>query len=196
MPNSRDSDEHRIRRRMWDHGFTQKQLNAYEPRVIKLADVLCSRLTEFDSREPSSPTSRSTNECVGQVIDLGSWLDYFMFDVMGDLGFSKAFGLLYDGTLVETLSLRFEEKETDADVDGPRYYSKAIRSGLRLRNIVSHVPWVSPIASYLPMNKDLQENVQKFRALSKKSFQERMAKGTEPDDIFTHILAGEDKHGK
>ena len=46
------------------------------------------------------------------------------------------------------------------------------------------------------MNKDVQENVEKFRALSKRSFQERMAKGTEPDDIFTHILAGEDKEGR
>ena len=52
------------------------------------------------------PDNESINDCVGQVIDLGSWLDYFMFDVMGDLGFSKAFGLLYDGMLVKTLSLR------------------------------------------------------------------------------------------
>jgi hypothetical protein len=138
---------------------------------------------------------KSFNESAGQVIDLGAWLDYFMFDVMGDLGFSKAFGLLYDGVFVETLSLRSEEKETNANVDGPRYYSKAIRSGLRLRNVISHVPWISPIVSYLPVKKDAMENVQKFRALSKRSFQERMAKGTEPDDIFTHILAG-DKDGK
>jgi len=195
MPNSRDWEEHKHRRRMWDHGFSQKQLKAYEPRVIKLADILCSRLSEFDGRVPRILTAKSFNESAGQVIDLGAWLDYFMFDVMGDLGFSKAFGLLYDGMFVETLSSRSEEKETDANVDGPRYYSKAIRSGLRLRNVISHVPWISPIASYLPVKKDAMENVQKFRALSKRSFQERMAKGTEPDDIFTHILAG-DKDGK
>jgi cytochrome P450 family 628 len=110
MPNSRDWEEHKLRRHMWDHGFSQKQLIAYEPRVIKLADILCSRLSEFDGRGPRISTVKSFNESAGQVIDLGAWLDYFMFDVMGDLGFSKAFGLLYDGVFVETLSLRSEEK--------------------------------------------------------------------------------------
>ncbi|OAP62019.1 hypothetical protein AYL99_04222 [Fonsecaea erecta] len=158
MPNTRDWHDHKVRRRMWDHGFTQNQLRSYEPRVIALLDVLCARLRELD----------------GQVVDLGCWLDYVTFDVMGDLAFSKSFGLLND--------------------DGPRYYSKAVRSGLRLRNIISNVPWMSPVAYLLPMNKEFKENAGRFRALSKQSYKERLAKGTEPNDIFTHILAG-DKDG-
>ncbi|KIW97748.1 uncharacterized protein Z519_01332 [Cladophialophora bantiana CBS 173.52] len=154
MPNSRDWYDHKVRRRMWDHGFTQNQLKSYEPRVIALLEVLCARLKEFD----------------GQVIDLRCWLDYVTFDVMGDLAFSKSFGLLND--------------------DGPRYYSKAIRSGLRLRNIISNVPWMSPVAYLLPMNKDFKEYAGRFKALSKQSYKERRAKGTVPNDIFTHILAG------
>ncbi|RVX71025.1 hypothetical protein B0A52_03390 [Exophiala mesophila] len=126
----------------------------YEPRVLALLDVLCNRLEELD----------------GQTTDFGAWLDYFTFDVMGDLGFSKSFGLLYD--------------------DGPRYYSKAIRSGLRLRNIISNVPWMSPIAYLIPMDPTFKSLAGKFKALSKASFTERRAKNTEPDDIFTHILSG------
>ena len=38
----------------------------------------------------------------GQTTDFGAWLDYFTFDVMGDLGFSKSFGLLYDGKCSNT----------------------------------------------------------------------------------------------
>jgi hypothetical protein len=30
---------------------------------------------------------------------MGAWLDYVTFDVMGDLAFSKSFGLLNDGEL-------------------------------------------------------------------------------------------------
>lgn len=51
MPNTRDWEDHRVRRRMWDHGFTQQQLLAYEPRVIELLETLCIRLKEFDGME-------------------------------------------------------------------------------------------------------------------------------------------------
>jgi tryprostatin B 6-hydroxylase len=82
MPNTRDWEDHKIRRRLWDHGFAQKQLLSYEPRVLELLDFLCARLKEFD----------------GQVIDLGRWMDFITFDVMGVLGFSKSFGMLRDGS--------------------------------------------------------------------------------------------------
>ena len=48
MPNTRDWHEHKVRRRMWDHGFAQTQLKAYEPRVLGVFDILCSRLDELD----------------------------------------------------------------------------------------------------------------------------------------------------
>lgn len=40
---------------------------------------------------------KQTEHVLDQITDFGAWLDYFTFDVMGDLGFSKSFGLLYDG---------------------------------------------------------------------------------------------------
>jgi hypothetical protein len=40
------------------------------------------------------------------------------------------------------------------------------------------------------MNPTFKEYAGRFKALSKQSFRERRAKGTEPDDIFSFILAG------
>lgn len=99
MPNTRDWHDHKIRRRMWDHGFTKGQLMTYEPRVLALLDVLCARLAELDGMGSSSLAGedKQTEHVLGQITDFGAWLDYFTFDVMGDLGFSKSFGLLYDG---------------------------------------------------------------------------------------------------
>ncbi|KAJ9606262.1 hypothetical protein H2200_009223 [Cladophialophora chaetospira] len=154
MPNLRDYHEHKVRRRMWDNGFSQAQLKRYEPRVIAVIDALCDRLQEFD----------------GKIVDLRSWMDYVTFDVMGDLALSKTFGLLDD--------------------DGPRFYSEAVRSGIRLRNIIGNVPWMSPVAYLLPMNPTFKQYAGRFKSLSSKAFKERRAKGTEPDDIFTHIIAG------
>lgn len=46
-------------------------------------------------------TDCADGKLTGKVIDFGSWLDYITFDVMGDLGFSKAFGLLNDGMTID-----------------------------------------------------------------------------------------------
>ena len=40
------------------------------------------------------------------------------------------------------------------------------------------------------MNLTFKQYVGRFKNLSKDSFHERRIKGTEPDDIFTHIIAG------
>lgn len=101
MPNLRDYQGHKIRRRMWDSGFTQAQLKSYEPRVIALIDTLCEKLQEFDGRNHSQVPQKvdtANVELVGKVVDMRSWMDYVTFDVMGDLALSKSFGLLDDGT--------------------------------------------------------------------------------------------------
>jgi len=74
--------------------------------------------------------------------------------------------------------------------DGPRLYSEFVRTGIKLRSVISNVPWMSPVAYLLPLPKEFKQNAAQFKALSKASFVERRAKGTDPDDIFTHILAG------
>ena len=101
MPNLRDYQGHKIRRRMWDNGFTKAQLKSYEPRVITLLDVLCERLREIDGtyliNKFYGADMRTHRNYIGNVVDMRSWLDYVTFDVMGDLALSKSFGLLRDG---------------------------------------------------------------------------------------------------
>ena len=48
MAGTRDWEDHRIRRRIWDHGFSQKALKSYEPRILSLLDELCD---EFAAQE-------------------------------------------------------------------------------------------------------------------------------------------------
>lgn len=50
MAGTRDWEDHRIRRRIWDHGFSQKALKSYEPRILDLLDQLCDRLAEMEGR--------------------------------------------------------------------------------------------------------------------------------------------------
>jgi cytochrome P450 len=101
MPNLRDYQAHKVRRRMWDNGFTKAQLKSYEPRVIAVIDALCERLQEFDGSDLTQvfrEVTRANVLFVGKLVDMRSWLDYVTFDVMGDLALSKSFGLLSDGS--------------------------------------------------------------------------------------------------
>ncbi|KAJ9625987.1 hypothetical protein H2204_010286 [Knufia peltigerae] len=158
MPNTRSHHEHKARRRLWDGGLTMNQVRSYEPRVVAQCDILCSVLREYD----------------GQVVDMKLLIDWLTFDIMGDLAFSKSFGMMHDG--------------------GPRYYTEAVRRAIRLRNTIGQVPWMSTVSYLLPVDPEFRKKAQKFTTLSKAIFDERKAKGTEPNDIFSYILAS-DKDG-
>jgi len=78
---TRDKKNHRERRRIWDKAFNVKVLHEYEPRINRHAAVLIQQL---DERE-------------GKTVRLSDWVNFYSFDVMGDIGFSKSFGMLEKG---------------------------------------------------------------------------------------------------
>ena len=69
------------RRHGWDKAFTTKSLRGYDNRELKYADQLVGQIRK-----------RS-----GQPVNATQWLNYFAFDVMGDLAFGRAFEALEKG---------------------------------------------------------------------------------------------------
>ncbi|OQV00811.1 hypothetical protein CLAIMM_06259 [Cladophialophora immunda] len=111
----------------------------------------------------------------GEIVDFGSWCDYFAFDAMGELAFDYKFGLMND--------------------DGPKFYSACVRSGIKMMHIISSVPWISPVAYLLPFgDADVKKHTAEFRQISKNQYDERRQRGTGPNDLFTHLIPG-DKDG-
>ncbi|KAL9130770.1 MAG: hypothetical protein Q9217_001118 [Psora testacea] len=72
---------HDQRRRIWDHGFSAKALNQYEPKVM----MYCRQLEQQVAKR------------AGQVIDVSSWFHYFSFDLMDELSFGRSFDMLQTG---------------------------------------------------------------------------------------------------
>lgn len=66
-------------------------LRDYEGRVTKYADGLVSQLATFS----------------GKPVNATLWLNFYSFDIMGDLGFGKSFDMLKNGEKVwiECLSM-------------------------------------------------------------------------------------------
>ncbi|KAI0191579.1 cytochrome P450 [Astrocystis sublimbata] len=78
----RDRSEHdRRRRHGWDMAFTTKALRSYDSRVLKYADQFVAQMQR-----------RS-----GEAINVTNWLEWYAFDVMGDLAFGRSFKALEHG---------------------------------------------------------------------------------------------------
>ncbi|OQU97048.1 hypothetical protein CLAIMM_03051 [Cladophialophora immunda] len=80
MASVRDLAEHKLRRRIWDRGFSPKALLGYEARILQHVNVM----------------SKQIRARTGQVLNFSDWCDFFAFDVMGDLGFGEDFGMLLE----------------------------------------------------------------------------------------------------
>ncbi|GAP88827.1 putative cytochrome P450 [Rosellinia necatrix] len=78
----RDRSEHdRRRRHGWDLAFTTRALRSYDSRVIKYADQFVAQMQRR----------------IGQAVNVTDWLEWYAFDVMGDLAFGRSFKALENG---------------------------------------------------------------------------------------------------
>jgi cytochrome P450 len=65
-------EEHQWKRRIWDAGFTSKALRGYEPKMLHFVNELIETLNKVKEEGP---------------VDIGLYLSFFTFDIMGDLGY-------------------------------------------------------------------------------------------------------------
>jgi cytochrome P450 len=82
LQTTRSKADHRERRKAWDRAFSAKALREYEPRINRHSYTLMSQLKE-EAKKPS--------------VRISDWVNYYSFDVMGDIGFSRSFGMLEEG---------------------------------------------------------------------------------------------------
>ncbi|EKG10405.1 Cytochrome P450 [Macrophomina phaseolina MS6] len=108
-----DEDVHRALKRPIAGIFSMSNLVTFEPYVDDTIRLLLAQLDRrFASEKPEA-----------SVCDLGHWLQYFAFDVMGELTFSRKFGFLDRG----------------ADVDG---VMGSIWKHFKAAAPVTQMPWI------------------------------------------------------
>ena len=72
-----------MKRRLLSHAFSEKALRDYEPQVVSLVDQWVNGIAQVASTRDGS-------------VDLGKWLNYLVFDILGQLCFGSSFGLIAD----------------------------------------------------------------------------------------------------
>ena len=102
--NTRDEKLHKQLKNPIAPLYSLSNIVTFEGFVEQVLDVLCRQLEE---RYVES----------GKTFDLGNWLQYFAFDVMGTLTFSKRYGFLERGQDVSgMLETIWQFMETTAPV--------------------------------------------------------------------------------
>ncbi|KAF2851298.1 cytochrome P450 [Plenodomus tracheiphilus IPT5] len=142
---TRDKEEHRRRRKNWDYAFNAKALRDYEPRLNRHAMALMTRLKE----QSSQPVVRFTN-----------WVNFYSFDVMGDVGFSRSFGMMEKGEEADVIKLLHASMEPLSIFGHLTWGLNLItRTAFGAKDLIKHIDWTAMVLEkrkkVIPKEKDV-----------------------------------------
>lgn len=107
---TRDPEEHRIGKRKVGAAYSMPNLLQSEAAIDSCIELFMSRLSELTSS--------------GDSIDMGAWLQYYAFDVVGEVTFASKLGFLEKGTDIDGMMKAIEGMLTYAALCGqvPEYH--------------------------------------------------------------------------
>lgn len=111
---TRSREAHKVRRRIWDRAFTDSAIKEYLPGIIIRSAELLSILAGKE-----------------QPINITNYCNYYMWDSMGDVSFSKSFKML----------------PTHGKEDHYMHISRASQAGVV---IFGHMPYIPRILDLFP----------------------------------------------
>jgi len=103
--------------------FIRKAISGYDTRITKAIDQFLLVIEDHN----------------GRTMDVATWFDYFVFDIMEDLAFNRSSNMLVEG------------KED--------YALQTIRRDMYYLALVTHIPWLMTLLKRIPL---LNANYLKF----------------------------------
>ncbi|KAJ4348230.1 uncharacterized protein N0V89_009602 [Didymosphaeria variabile] len=150
LQSTRNHQDHRERRKAWDRAFNAKALRDYEPRLNRHTRVFVDKLKEH-VKESS--------------VRISSWIGFYAFDVMGDIGYNRGFGMLEKGEEDEMIEL--------------------VHKSMAPLSIFGHIPWIVGIMLRTSFGaKDLLN----FMKLTQDILMERKKITPTEPDVFSHLI--------
>ena len=111
---TRSRASHDARRRVWDQGFSIKALQQHEDKILKHAKLVEGIIAEN----------------LGLAVNVTALFQYYGFDVMGDVAYSKSFRML-------------ENQKS-------HYAIETLKGGLAVLGTMTPVPWLIHTVFSLP----------------------------------------------
>ncbi|RYP39104.1 hypothetical protein DL766_000560 [Monosporascus sp. MC13-8B] len=96
-------DVHAMKKKVANVPYSMAAMRQLSPFIDDTIEVLVARLGEFcPDATKGQGTAKGYEKLTGRhVVDLGAWLHYFAFDVLGEVAFGRSFGFLAAGVDVE-----------------------------------------------------------------------------------------------
>ncbi|KAF2129891.1 cytochrome P450 [Dothidotthia symphoricarpi CBS 119687] len=129
LQTTRSKEEHKQRRKIWDRAFNAKSLRDYEPRLNRHALALMEKLKE----QAKKPSVRITN-----------WANFYSFDVMGDVGFNRSYGMVEKGEEDASIKLLHESMEPLSVFGHANWALNLVsRTAVGSKKLLDHIEWTS-----------------------------------------------------
>ncbi|KEF58475.1 uncharacterized protein A1O9_06401 [Exophiala aquamarina CBS 119918] len=118
-----DETEHAKSKRLVAHAYSLSTLVEYEGLVDQTVDVFLTTLEDQFTTTATKDNDTSSTPAPVPVLDLGRYLQFFAFDVIGELTFSRRLGFI----------------ESGADVDS---IIAAIGANFEYFSVLGQIPWL------------------------------------------------------
>lgn len=166
-----DRTAHARKRRVMSHAFSETALKSVEEYVLGHVQTYIQKLAGA-----TSSTSRSTDGWT-EPRDVQSWSSYFGFDVMSDLAFSKAFGML------------------EGDDPSVRRANFLLGQAAKRHNVTGPMPWLHQSGFDRLLFRGLNKNRDAYMKFSKSLVGQRMNSdiyNSSRRDFFYYLLNAKD----
>jgi cytochrome P450 len=127
---TRSKLEHKERRKAWDRAFSATSLREYEPRVNRHSYTLINRLEEQAEK---------------QFVRISDWVNFYSFDVMGDIGFSRSFGMLENGKEDKLITMVHKSMEPVSIFGHLIWLLNLMLRTVGAPEILEHIAWTSKV---------------------------------------------------
>ena len=131
LETERDKKAHALQRKVWDKAFTSQGRETAAP-IFCIANEFHLALSDYEPRVSYYTTQLLgvIDSKIGQPMDVTRWLNYYSFDVMGDLAFGKGFNMLAEGQ--------------------DQYFFAHLRGHMKAIGLTSHLTWLFPFLKRIP----------------------------------------------
>ncbi|KAE8331454.1 cytochrome P450 [Aspergillus sergii] len=111
-----------------------------------------------------------------QTINMTNWCEFFAYDVMSDLAFSEDFGMLKEAK--------------------PHRYISALHGATRILTIAAQTPWVRPLMSLFPVDRQSKLDGKEFARISMDTYRRRKERQPSQRDMFGYLAAKKAEGGR
>ncbi|OTA81194.1 hypothetical protein M434DRAFT_37616 [Hypoxylon sp. CO27-5] len=177
-------DVHALKKKVANVPYSMAAMKQLSPFIDETIDFLVSRLDQFcpDTAIPGFQQAGLPGR--NPIVNLGDWLHYFAFDVLGEVAFSRSFGFLAAGV---------DKEDAIKTIDNSQKYNGIVGQIPEIDCLLRRNPLWKLIPAFDPGNalitRIAKEEVQKRRPFDK----ERDGKGAGSDgreDLLSSLIRG------